>query len=219
MHGMADAPTDPDFDGAPEELTAGSGAHELRGLLRAWAAGDPIAGDQVFSLAYQELRAVARRQRRRWGADDTLETTAILHEAYLRLRNAPAIEVADRQHLRALMARIARQVISNYSRRVQTAKRGAGGVAFSLEAVPLAAPSVDEDAALDHAVLIDRALSELSVLQPRAARIVECRFYGGLSIPETAAVVGVSEATVKRDWLTAQAWLQRALAVLRDGDA
>ncbi len=182
-------------------------------LLREWANGHAAAGDRLFALVYDELRAVARRQRRRLQHDDTLNTTALVHEVYLRLSTHASFSVNDRAHFYALAAQVTRQILSNYLRRGRTHKRGSGGTPIPLEdqrALSSVAPD-GADHAFDRLWDLEQALQQLQRLHPRPCRVVECRYFGGLSIPDTAIALGISEATVKRDWALAQAWLYRVL--------
>ena len=195
-------------------MTNVSDANEtVTGLLRQWAGGHAPAGDRLFSLVYDELRTVARRQRRESQFDDTLNTTALVHEVYLRLSASAALGINDRAHFYAVAAQATRQILSNYARRRHTQKRGAGGHTVPLDdAHAQRVTSVHAGAAAtDRLWDLELALQALQQLHPRPCRVVECRYFGGLSIPDTAAALGISEATVKRDWALAQAWLCREL--------
>ena len=192
----------------------------VTGLIRAWAGGNAPAGDRLFSLVYEELRTIARRQHRRWtgNADDTLDTTALVHEVYLRLRGASELQVRDRAHFYAVASRAARQIVSNYARRERTLKRGAAAGTEPLEPAHQVvgdAVAVDSDT-VERMHELEEALQRLEALHPRPCRVVECRYFGGMSIPETAIALDISEATVKRDWMVAQAWLHRALRETED---
>lgn len=182
-------------------------------LLHRWADGDAPAGERLFSLVYDELRTVARRQRRRWRGEETLGTTVLVHEVYLRLHGATSLSAVDRAHFYALAARATRQILSNYSRRAHADKRGRDAEAVSIDRVDAeTAKMVNEQATLlDRLWDLENALQQLHRLHPRPCRVVECRYFGGLSIPDTALALGISEATVKRDWALAQAWLYREL--------
>ncbi len=182
-------------------------------LLRRWTDGDVPAGDRLFAIVYAELREIARRQRRRWHGDDTLDTTALAHEVYLRLRGATDLNAVDRAHFFAVAARASRQILSNYARRRQAERRGGTErqVALHLVDERSSALLVVEPSPLDRMWDLEVALSQLQTLHPRACKVVECRYFGGLSIPDTAVALGISEATVKRDWGLAQAWLHREL--------
>ena len=182
-------------------------------LIRRWADGDVRAGDRLFALVYDELRAVARLQRRRWNGDDTLDTTALVHEVYLRMSASSGFSAHDRAHFYAVAARATRQILSNYARRQRAQKRGSGMAPIDLERVTIPA-GLDHDGGgttLDRLWDLEVALQQLQTVHPRPCQVVECRYFSGLSIPDTAIALGISEATVKRDWVMAQAWLHREL--------
>ncbi len=182
-------------------------------LLDALAEGDPAALDAVVSLLYEELRLLARQQRRSWRGDHTLDTTALVHETYLKLVQQKRIATESRAHFLALASRAMRHILSNYTRDRRAQKRGGGLEHLSLRELALAVrDEVDgEDEAAEVLTAMHAALERLEALHARACRVVECRFYGGLSIEETAAALGTSPRTVKRDWAYAQAWLNREL--------
>jgi RNA polymerase sigma factor (TIGR02999 family) len=171
-------------------------------LLRAWAQGDEAAGDRLFPILYAELRRQAGRYMRRERRGHTLQPSGLVHEAYMRLAAAPDLDWHDRAHFFAIAARVMRQVLVDHARRRRAAKREAFHVTFE-----------DADAAVDPPDLLDleSALKELLALDPRQARVVELRFFGGLDVEETAEAMGVSARTVKREWQTARAWLQHRL--------
>lgn len=181
-------------------------------LLRRWAGGDAPAGERLFARIYDELRDVARRQRRRWDGDETLNTTALVHEVYLRMNGAAVLDVQDRAHFYAVAARASRQILSNYARRARAQKRGRSQDMQHLEAVS-AVPAIEtqDEISLDRLWALELALQQLQRTFPRPCRVIECRYFAGLSIPETALALNISEATVKRDWALAQAWLHREL--------
>jgi RNA polymerase sigma factor (TIGR02999 family) len=182
-------------------------------LLAAVQRGDRSALDDVYSLVYRELRVLAHRQRRRWDAGATLNTTALVHEAYLKLVKQPHIHVEQRAQFFALAATAIRHIVSNYARDRQTRKRGGGVRAVSLSELgssPAGEFPINEEHT-DLLVTIDEALNRLERISPRQRWVVECRFFGGMSVEETAAAIGVSPRTVKRDWMLAQAWLQREM--------
>ena len=194
--------------------------NSVTGLIHAWNTGDAGAGDRLFSLVYGELRSIARSTRRRsaTAGDDTLETTALVHEVYLRLAGANELTVQNRGHFFAVAVRATRQIISNYGRNAQTLKRGGNTVVETMDS-PAAQQLVSPATlgALDERVsALEDALQQLERLHPRPCRVVECRYFGGLSIPDTALALEISEATVKRDWALAQAWLHRALRGVED---
>ena len=187
----------------------------VTGMIHAWNAGDTSAGARLFSRVYGELRLIARSTRRRTPehGDDTLDTTALVHEVYLRLAGANELTVQNRGHFFAVAVRAARQIVSNYARDAQALKRGGSAVAETIDglaAQQLASPALDDDRG-ERISALEKALQQLEHLHPRPCRVVECRYFGGLSISDTALALGMSEATVKRDWALAQAWLHRAL--------
>jgi len=175
--------------------------------------GDQSAADTLLPIVYGELRRIAHRVRRGADADDTLNTTALVHEAYVKLAGGEPRAWQDRAHFLAVAATAMRQILTDYARSRRTAKRG-GGVRTvrldDIEAAMAGAPGFSDEKA--HALLaLDAALGRLALHSQRHARIVECRFFAGMSIDETAEALGVSTATVKRGWTTAQAWLYRDL--------
>lgn len=195
----------------------GDAAGEVTALLARWAAGDARAAAGVFTLAYEELRALARAQRRRWRGDGTLDTTALVHEAYLKLAGGSRLVARERAHFLAVASRAMRQVLANYARARRAGRRG-GDAAFvpldeALAEAP-EAPTPEEVERLERLEALEGALERLEAVSPRQCRVVECRFLGQLSIGDTAVALGVSEATVKRDWTVAQAWLHRELGPL-----
>jgi len=178
-------------------------------LLEGLARGDPAALDPLVAALYEELRLVARRQRRRWRGDDTLGTTALLHETYLKLRQQKRIGTESRDHFLALASRAMRHILSAYAEQRRTLKRGGavGHVLVDLTTLPAA----ENAHAGDVLMAMEDALRRMEASHPRQCRVVECRFYGGLSVEETAAALALSPRTIKRDWAFAQAWLKRAL--------
>jgi RNA polymerase sigma factor (TIGR02999 family) len=182
-------------------------------LLEALGAGDPAALDAVVTVLYDELRLLARQHRRRWRGDHTLDTTAIVHETYLKLVRQERITTESRRQFLALASRAMRHILSNYAQERRTQKRGGGLQRLSLREVALAVTDdvVDEDGAAEVLIAMHGALERLEASHARSCRVVECRFYGGLTIEETAATLGTSPRTVKRDWAYAQAWLNREL--------
>jgi RNA polymerase sigma factor (TIGR02999 family) len=169
-------------------------------LFQRWRSGDSAALQQLLPLVYEELRRVARHQLRGERRDHTLQTTALVHEAYLRLTRG-SHDVRDRTHFIALSSRMMRQILVDYARARLTDKRG-GGSRVTL-AGNIAADATDE---VD-VIAIDAALERLALLDEQQARVVELRYFGGLSIAETAQALDVSAATVKREWATARLWL------------
>ncbi len=177
-------------------------------LLEAASRGSAAAVDELFPVLYEELRSLARAQRRRWRGNETVNTTALVHEAYLKLVRQDGVSWSSQHHFFALSAKAMRHILADYARKQVAAKRGGAGLAiktFVDEHADLAASNAEELVALDEA--IDR----LNALSERQARIVECRVFVGLSIEETSEALQTSPATVKRDWQLASAWLRREL--------
>ncbi len=174
-------------------------------LLAKWRAGDQEALDALVPLVYNELRKAAHRYLRNERPAHTLQSTALVHEVYLRLRRREVQEFENRAHFLAISAQLMRQILVEYARGRNAAKRNAGYRVMLDDTVNLfKARSVD-------LVALDDALKELARLDPRQSRVVELRFFGGLSTEETAAVLGISSATVKRDWSTARIWLRHQM--------
>lgn len=189
---------------------------DITELLRELSQGRSDALDRLMPIVYQELRRIAHAQLGRERHGHTLSTTGLVHEAYLRLVNVRQVQWRDRAHFFAMAARLMRRILIDYARARKRAKRGGDGVPVSLaEAVDIAAP-----AAVDDLLALDQALTRLEAQGERQCRVVECRYFAGLSLEETAAVLGTSVATVKRDWTFSRAWLNRELAVSnREPDA
>jgi len=175
-------------------------------LLRHWSTGDEKALGELLPLVYNELRRVARAQLRRERPDHTLQTTALVHEAYMRLMGNQPQELRNRPHFIAVASRLIRQVLVDYARERGAAKRDGG---LRIAAVHLEALPVVDDAEL---LALDEALNDLYRTDERQAKIVDMKFFGGLSSPEVSEVLGLSRATVDRDWATARAWLHRQLS-------
>jgi RNA polymerase sigma factor (TIGR02999 family) len=178
-------------------------------VISAARSGDRPAIDHVFELLYDELRGLARRQRRRWRGEATLGTTALVHEVDLKLANAGGIGLEGESHFLGVAARAMRQLLSNHARDRHRLKRGGDRQQTSVDVEHLAADIAGRD--LDTVITIDDALSVLEHEHPRMVRVVECRFFAGLSVPDTARALGTSAATVKRDWSSAQRWLYARL--------
>ena len=192
--------------------TARSPADVTR-LLQAVRHGDREALNELYSLVYAELHVLAHRQRRRWDMTGTMNTTALVHEAYLKLVNQRQIDTATPSHFFALAATAMRHIISNYARDRRARKRGDDVRKISLSELGVDTPGSRSvsDEHIDVLVGIDEALERLDRINPRQRQIVECRFFGGMTAEETAAALGISSRTVKRDWALAQAWLYREL--------
>ena len=178
---------------------------EVTQLLNAWNNGDQAAFDKLMPLVYGELRRRAKRYMARQPAH-TLQTTALIHEAYLRLAGQPDKRWQNRSHFFAVGAAAMRHILVDYLRSRAAAKRGGEARAVLLDEAVV----VSDERAAD-IVALDEALTDLAKLHPRQSRIVECRFFGGLTLEEAAEVLKVSPGTVKRDWRMAKAWLQRSL--------
>jgi RNA polymerase sigma factor (TIGR02999 family) len=181
-------------------------SHEITERLRLAQQGDRAALDEVFTLVYDELHRLAQAQRRRWSGDSTLDTTALVHEAYLKLVGQPDAGWNDRGHFLAVASRAMRHLLVNYAERRRAAKRGGGATPVSLDDFN----PVSEEVA-DEVIALHEALERLAAVSDRQVRVVEARFYVGLSIDETAQALGISPATVKRDWQLAGAWLHREI--------
>ncbi len=186
-------------DGRPSKV-------EVTQLLIAYGQGDAQALNQLLPAVYTELHRIAMRQMRRERADHTLNATALVHEAYLKLTDQNQISWQNRAHFFAISARVMRQVLISYARKHNAEKRGGGTPDTLLEGKEIAL----NDRA-DELIALDEALTRLSSFDERLAQVVEYRFFGGLTIEETAAVLEVSTMTVKRDWNKAKAWLYREL--------
>ena len=162
--------------------------------------------DELMPQLYGELRLIARRQRRRERDDHTLDTTAVIHEAYLRLAGQRCVRWEDRARFLAAAAGMMRRVLVDHARRRRTAKRGGAPVRVSLDERAGVVDVRDETL-----LALDEALARLGALDARLARVVECRFFGGLTEVETATALGVTDRTVRRDWIKARGWLYAAL--------
>jgi RNA polymerase sigma factor (TIGR02999 family) len=210
---MRNPMTEPDISRqpAPTDAPAPQNPGAVTSLLRAHRAGDQDAYAQLFPLLYDHLQSVARTQLRRDARGQrglhTLSTTALVHEAWFKLAEPGHMALQDRAHFLGVAARAMRQVLVDHARRVGASKRGKGGVAVDLDAAALA---VDERA--DVLVALDEALERLVALSPRLARVVELRFFGGLTEPEIGELLGVTERTVRRDWVKARGWLHAEIA-------
>jgi RNA polymerase sigma factor (TIGR02999 family) len=181
----------------------------VRELLEGLQQGDSSALDLLIGILYEELRVIAHNQRRRWRGDDTLGTTALLHEAYAKLRRQKRISTESRSHFLALASRAMRHILSTYAEQRRARKRGGGVACVSLSGVDM--PATTSTDCSEMLVAMDTALRRLEKHHERPCRVVECRFYAGMSVEETAAALGMSSRTVKRDWAFAQAWLKREL--------
>lgn len=180
-------------------------------LLQAWNDGDRDALPRLVPLVYQELKALAYHQLAARRGTPTLQATALVHEAYLRLAGKSGVQWNSRVHFFAVMAHMLRGILVDHARAHYAVKRGAGALTLALDDAMSLAGQKELDL-----VALNEALEQLSELDPQQGKIVELRFFGGLSIAETAEVLGVSPATVKRDWTLAKTWIRRAIGEGRE---
>ncbi len=180
---------------------------EITRLLQAWGKGDQAALDRLTPLVYDELRRMARRYMRREREGHTLQTTALVNEAYLRLVDVTHADWHDRAHFFAVSAQMMRRILVDAARARASERRGGQMVRAELETIPDLSSGRDREI-----VAIDDALGALAELDPRKAKVIELRFFGGLSVEETAEVLKISPQSVLRDWKLAKAWLMRELS-------
>ncbi len=202
--------------------------HLVTGLLAQWSGGNEGALAQLTPLVYQELRALAQRHLRGERQDHTIQRTALVHEAFVRLVNQQTFDIRGRGHFFALASTIMRRILVDHARARLASKRGGGAPVVSLHELGGAAGSAERDDSWgtepepglsdpggesdNDVAAIDEALKRLEELDPRQARVVEMRYFGGLTIEETAEALEISDATVKREWTLARAWLRRELS-------
>jgi len=184
---------------------ASSPTSSANDLFRLWRSGDEEALHRLLPLVYEELHRIARGHLRRERPDHTLQTTALINEAYLRLMDQGASQVADRSHFVGLTSHLMRQILVDHARTRLARKRDGGQRITLAEDVAFTEPGEVD------VLAVDDALTRLAALDAQQARVVELRYFGGLSVHETAEVLGISEATVKRDWTIARAWLHREI--------
>jgi RNA polymerase sigma factor (TIGR02999 family) len=180
--------------------------HDITRLLKAWSGGDQAALEDLMPVVYTEIRKLARSYLRRERPDHTLQATALVHEAYMRLVDQRDVAWQNRAHFFGIAAQIMRRILVDHARMQKAEKRGSGEVPIVLDEkfdIP--------DQQLDF-VALDDALKALAELDPRQAKLVELRYFGGLNIEETAEVMNISPATVKREWAGARTWLRRELS-------
>jgi RNA polymerase sigma factor (TIGR02999 family) len=175
-------------------------------LLHNWRNGDSQALERLLPLVYDELRRIASRYMKRERAGHTLQTTALVNEAYLRLVGQQNVAWQDRAHFFAVAAQVMRHLLVDHARSRQYAKRGGNAQRITFDEA--AVVSMQRD---DNLLALDEALTKLAAIDPRKVKLVELRYFGGLSAEETAVVLGVSEITIKREWLKTKAWLYREL--------
>jgi RNA polymerase sigma factor (TIGR02999 family) len=179
---------------------------ELTLLLIDWSKGDKAALDQLMPLVYPELRRLARIHMRRENPGHTLQTSALINEAYLRLADQQSVKWEDRAHFFAFAATVMRHILVDHARTRNYAKRGGG-----FPNLPLDEAKAQTEQRAEQLVALDAALSDLAALDPRRGQIIELRFFGGLSLEETAEVMKISPSTVQREWRAAKGWLRRAM--------
>ncbi|MEJ2007545.1 MAG: sigma-70 family RNA polymerase sigma factor [Acidobacteriota bacterium] len=187
-------------------------AHDVTLLLRAWSDGKKEALDRLTPLVYRELHLIAQRLMARERPDHTLQTTALINEAYLRLVDIRQVTWQDRAHFLAICARAMRQILVDYARSRDSAKRGAGQLRLEINEGLAGKWSPDSNL-----MEVDDALNQLAEIDPRKSQVVELRFFGGLSVEETAEALKISPETVMRDWKLAKAWLYRELSANKHG--
>jgi RNA polymerase sigma-70 factor, ECF subfamily len=176
-------------------------------MLRDWSNGDRQAQDQLFRVVYNELHDQAARYLRHEHPGLSLQTTDLIHEAYLRLIDQQHVDWQNRLHFFAIAAQVMRRILVDHARSRHAAKRGGSDIRLPLEEAMVVLPGADLDF-----VALDEALNKLAEIDPQQSQVVELRFFSGLSVAETAKVMSVSERTVKRDWHVAKAWLRRELS-------
>jgi RNA polymerase sigma factor (TIGR02999 family) len=186
------------------------GGPDITHLLHEWRGGNAEALQRLMPLVYGELHSLASRYLSHERRDHTLQTTALVNEAYVKLAGQRSVDWQNRAHFFGIAAQLMRRILVDHARRDRRAKRGGGAPILPLDDMdpPSAAPPVD---AAD-AYTLDRALTRLEAIDPQQGRVVELRFFGGMTIEETAEVLGLSSATIKREWSVARAWLYRELA-------
>jgi RNA polymerase sigma-70 factor (ECF subfamily) len=176
-------------------------------LLAEWQGGDPAALDRLLPLVYGELRAIAARHLSRETSGHTLQSTALVHEVYVKLLGQHSVQWQNRAHFFGIAAQMMRRILVDHARRRHRLKRGGPVLTLSLDdAMAAAEPEPDLDL-----IALDDALTSLAGIDPRGARVVELRFFSGLTVEETAVVMATSPGTVKRDWNSARAWLYREM--------
>lgn len=180
---------------------------ELTGLLRSWSGGEERALDRIVELAYPELRRIAQRCLAREHPVHTLQATAVVHEAYLRLVDMPQIQWHDRVHFFAIAAKVMRRILIEHARAAHCSKRGAGMRPLNLNEGLTMSAQLDSEI-----VRLDDALEDLAKFDARKAQVVEMRYFGGLTSREIASVLGVSTQSINRDWSLAKAWLTREMS-------
>jgi RNA polymerase sigma-70 factor, ECF subfamily len=180
---------------------------EITGLLTKWSNGDGGALEELIPLVYPELRRIARRYMRREQLHHTLQTSALINEAYLRLIDQRTVDWKNRAHFYAVAAQVMRHILIDHARKYRFAKRGSDATR-----VPLDDALRQKSEIASEFIALDDALNSLATIDPRKSRVVELRFFGGLTVEETASVLELSPITVKREWRAARAWLHREIS-------
>jgi RNA polymerase sigma factor (TIGR02999 family) len=206
---------------APPPPPAGNTAvpDEVTRLLQRWSQGDEAALGRMLPLVYDELRRMAQRHLQRERDGHTLQRTGLVHEAYLRLAQQGPLQWQSRAHFFGWASTLMRHILIDHARSRQAAKRGGGAAVLSLDVMQDSPTGAVEPRAAEDSIdliAMDHALKRLEQLDPQQSRVVELRFFGGLSVVETAEALGISAATVKREWSTARAWLLREMGRLKD---
>jgi RNA polymerase sigma factor (TIGR02999 family) len=190
-------------------LRVSHGQGAITGLLEEWRAGDASVLERLIPLVYDELRRRAQQQLRRERLPHSLSSTALVHEVYLRLLQQGQLAATDRQHFFAIAARTMRRILTDHARRLGRCKRGGGVRPDELET--LDEPALLDDREVAEVVAIDRALERLGQQDGRAVQVIECRIFAGLTLDETAEVLGLSTRSVQRTWSAARAWLRKEI--------
>ena len=180
---------------------------DITEILRSWSGGDPEASERLFALVYDELRRLARSYLKREGSGHTLQPTALVNEAYLRLVDQTRVDWQNRSHFYGIAAQMMRRILIDYARAHATGKRGGVALRLSLEQVNI---SLEQDAT--DLIALDEALTKLANFDERKSRVVELLYFGGVECKEAAEVLNVSEKTIQRDWQMAKMWLYRELS-------
>lgn len=187
-------------------MTPASPSKELTGLLLDWSEGDQSALEKLTPLVHEELRRLAHHYMRLERPGHTLQTTALVNEAYLRLIDQKGVHFANRSHFFALAATLMRHILVDHARQRQNLKHGGGAERISLDETLIVSANRNENL-----IALDEALNKLTAIDPRKGKVIELRFFGGLSVDETAEALGVSAVTVMREWSMAKAWLYNSL--------
>lgn len=189
-----------------------SDTERVNRLLGAVRGGDTAAFRELYALVYEHLRGLARQRRRQWDGNDTINTTALVHEVYLKLVRQDRPDYDDASHFFGVVSRAMRHVLIDYARQRKAARRGGGQAHVPLDENLMGTGGQIPLNRLDDLISLDRALESLEAVSARNCRIFECRFFAGMTVEETARALGIGTATVKRGWAMAQLWLYRALS-------